>query len=113
MSPLIFVRFCPQGLPSGRSTDDMLLEVRKEAYNMKYLKTDKCNTSTNVPDDDDEDAEEPASISSDASSDWFPQEWIGWTMYGVSSDHPTEHWVNQPISDGPTQGNHDFKVIRI
>jgi hypothetical protein len=23
-------------------------------------------------------------------------------MYGVPSENPTEHWVNQPISDGPT-----------
>ena len=33
---------------------------------------------------------------------WYPQEWVGWVMYGVPSENPTEPWVNQPISDGPT-----------
>jgi hypothetical protein len=23
-------------------------------------------------------------------------------MYGISSANPTEHWVNQPLSNGPT-----------
>ena len=27
-------------------------------------------------------------------------------MYGVSSKKLTEHWVNQPISDGPTEVDH-------
>ena len=69
LSTLIFVRFCPQGVPSGRSREDMFSEVRKEAYNTRYLKSDKSNSSSNVPDDDEEDAEEPSSITSGISSD--------------------------------------------
>ena len=33
---------------------------------------------------------------------WFPQEWIGWILYGLPSERPTEHWVSQPTSEGPT-----------
>ena len=82
----------------------MLTEVQREAYNTRYKNIEKTNSSSNVADDDEEDADVTSSISSDAWSAWYPQEWIGWVMYGVSSEHPTEHWVNQPFSDGPIQG---------
>ena len=28
-------------------------------------------------------------------------EWIAWTTFGVPSDEPTVHWVNEAIEDGP------------
>ncbi len=88
----------------------MLGEVRKEAFTTRYQKSEKSSSTNNVLDDDEEDADEPSSISSglsisEAWTTWYPQEWIGWVMYGVSSEKPTEHWVNQPISDGPTESD--------
>ena len=32
---------------------------------------------------------------------WYPMEWIAWTTFGVPSDEPTVHWVNEAIEDGP------------
>ena len=28
-------------------------------------------------------------------------EWIAWTTFGVPSDEPIVHWVNEEIEDGP------------
>ena len=91
-------RFCPQGIPSGRTSVAMLAEVRKEAFDLR-----KCKISSNADEEDEEENEEiaPTSIAEEWST-WFPQEWIGWYMFGVPSENPTEHWVNQPASSGPT-----------
>lgn len=56
--------------------------------------------------DEEEEAEEAAEgtipVLTEEWEQWFPQEWIGWVLWGVPSESPTEHWVNQPTSDGPT-----------
>ena len=103
---------CPQGIPSGRNQEDMLNEVRKEAFNLR-------KTSTK-DDEEEEDEEEEAQPSTDTNGDtttivgaekwetWYPLEWIGWVMYGVPSENPTEHWVNQPTSSGPTDVEHYY-----
>jgi hypothetical protein len=73
----------------------MLNEVRKEAFNLR--KTSKKD------DDEEEDEEEEAQPSTDTNGDtttivgaekwetWYPLEWIGWVMYGVPRENPTEH----------------------
>jgi hypothetical protein len=43
---------------------------------------------------------------------WYPQEWVSWVMYEVPSENPTEHWVNQPISEGPTDMDTDEKGVK-
>lgn len=90
----------------------MLNEVRKEAFNLR--KTSKKD------DEEEEDEEEEAQPSTDTNGDtttivgaekwetWYPLEWIGWVMYGVPSENPTEHWVNQPTSSGPTDVEHYY-----
>lgn len=87
----------------------MLSEIRKEAFMSRKTKS----TSTPAEVEDEEDADEPSSISDGTcpvlSEDWelwYPQEWVGWIIYGLPSDSPTEHWVNQPISEGPTDTDH-------
>jgi hypothetical protein len=103
----IFDRLCPQGgIPSGKTREDILSEVRKEAYAMRFLQGDKQN----VDEDDDAEEEQSSNVTTvgEAWKLWYPQEWVGWVMYGVSSEHPTEHWVNQPMSDGPTEVEHYF-----
>ena len=37
---------------------------------------------------------------------WYPQEWIGWVMFGTLSENPTKHWVYQAPSNGPTDVEH-------
>ena len=82
-----------------------MAEVRKEAFNTRFQKTDKVTSLLSSPDE--EEVEEPYPSATNLTitevwQSWYPQEWIGWVMYGVSSDNPTEHWVNQPNSSGPT-----------
>ena len=80
----------------------MLNEVRKEAFLKKHEKT-----KTLCDDEEDGDNEETSSPS--LGEEWtsrYPQEWIGWVMYGTPSENPTEHWVNQPCSNGPTNAGH-------
>lgn len=106
------IRLCPQGIPSGRSQEDMLSEVRKEAFSMRFNKSEKSLTTTTAIDDEDEEQDEAVSSSTiagpEAWSNWFPQEWVAWVMYGVPSENPSEHWVNMPISNGPTEVEHYF-----
>lgn len=100
---IIYVRLCPQGIPSGRNHEDMLSEVRKEAYLMRFNKNEKSNYEKSFEDEDDEQEEISASsiAGPEAWSNWYPQERLAWVMYGVPSENPTEHW-NIPISNGPT-----------
>ena len=83
-----------------------MAEVRKEAFKTRFNKPDKLTAALMTPADEEENEEQftnGTSLSiSEVWQSWYPQEWIGWVMYGVSSDHPTEHWVNQPNSSGPT-----------
>ena len=65
--------------------------------------------------EDEEDADESSSISEgtlpalvEEWESWYPQEWVGWIMYGVPSENPTDHWVHQPTSEGPTDSEHFF-----
>jgi hypothetical protein len=44
----------------------------------------------------------------EAWTNWYPQEWVAWVMYGVPSENPTEHWVNMPVSNGPTEVEHYY-----
>ncbi len=82
----------------------MLNEVRKEAFSMR-----KTKTINSVDDEEEEENEETASSSLVEEWEmWYPQEWIGWVMYGTPAENPTEHWVNQPSSNGPTDAEHYF-----
>jgi hypothetical protein len=81
----------------------MLTEVRKEAFAKRFNRGDKVsNASSDVIDDEDE-VEGGGNVTIvETWKSWYPQEWVGWVIYGVPSENLTEHWVNQPISDGPT-----------
>ena len=79
------------------------MEVRKEAFHARKSRA----TSK------EEDADEPSSISEgtlpalvEECETRYPQEWVGWIMYGVPSENPTEHWVHQPTSEGHTDTEH-------
>lgn len=74
----------------------MLNEVRKEAFSLRKTKSTSSNEE-----EEEEDNEENISLTEEWTS-WYPQEWIGWVMYGAPSENPTEHWVHQPTSKGPT-----------
>lgn len=106
------IRLCPQGIPSGRTTEDMLAEVRKEAFSMRFEKTEKPNANTSIADDEEDELDESSASSTiigpEAWANWYPQEWVGWVMFGVPSENPSEHWVNMPISNGPTEVEHYF-----
>lgn len=109
MVSCIWFRFCPQGIPSGKNQEDVLAEVRKEAFNAKKSRS----TAGGGDGDEEEEAEELSALSEGTCpvltedwEEWYPQEWIGWVMYGVPSELPTEHWVNQPTSEGPTDTEH-------
>ena len=78
----------------------MLNEVRKEAFSLRKTKSTSSNEE-----EDEEDNEENISITEKWTS-WYPQEWIGWVVFGVPSENPTEHWVNQPSKNGPTDVEH-------
>jgi hypothetical protein len=81
----------------------MLNEIRKEAYSMRKTKS----SSGGDNDDEEEEAEENTNSFAIAKGeewkDWYPQEWIGWVMYGTPSDKPTHHWVTQTITEGPSE----------
>ena len=86
------------------------MEVRKEAFNAR-----KSRATSTEENEDEEDADEPSSISEgtlpalvEEWESWYPQEWVGWIMYGVPSENPTDHWVHQPTSEGPTDSEHFF-----
>ena len=103
----LIYRCCPDGnIPSGKNQDDILNEVRKEAFEMRKSKSRVEN------DEDEEDPEENSNSSTlvivEDWVSWYPQEWIGWVMYGVPSDNPTNHWVHQTITDGPSDEPHYF-----
>lgn len=87
----------------------MLNEVRKEAFNLR-----KNKAQSNADEEDEDDNDESAPSLAEEWSTWYPQEWIGWIMYGTPSENPTEHWVNQPSSNGPTDVEHyvDDKGLR-
>ena len=54
-------------------------------------------------DEEEEDIDESNSlVIAEEWETWYPQEWIGWCLYGVPSEKPTEFWVHQPVSNGPT-----------
>ena len=64
------------------------MEVRKEAFHAR-----KSRKTSKEEDEDEEDAEEHSSISEgtlpalvEEWETWYPQEWVGWIMYGVPSD---------------------------
>jgi hypothetical protein len=97
---LYSTRFCPQGIPSGKKAEDMLDEVRKAAFGMRKT---KAKDSTAEQEEEEEDIDESnALVITEQWETWYPQEWIGWCMYGVPSEKPTEFSVHQPVSNGPT-----------
>jgi hypothetical protein len=95
-----FNRSCPQGIPSGKKQEDMLDEVRKAAYLLHKSKS-KQEAGEQEEEDDDNEGNSLPVVREDWEI-WYPQEWIGWCMYGLPSEKPTEYWVHQPVSDGPT-----------
>jgi hypothetical protein len=89
----------------------MLAEVRKEAFAMRFNKTEKSSTTATSADDEEEEQDETTSstiMGPEAWTNWYPQEWVAWVMYGVPSENPTEHWVNMPVSNGPTEVEHYY-----
>ena len=104
------------GIPSGRTLEDVVNEVRKQAF---YLKGKSVN------DDPLDDLEDPlnTSISSLTTSSaknttssssssqvihgkedwekWFPMEWVAWNVFGPPSSDPCSHWVSENVSEGP------------
>jgi hypothetical protein len=100
------IRFCPQGVPSGKNREDMLSEVRKEAYAARF-NSGKLDISTaeetNERNDETSSSSTTLIVSNETWNDWYPQEWIAWVLYGPSSENPTEYWVTQPPSEGPTE----------
>jgi hypothetical protein len=89
----------------------MLAEVRKEAFAMRFNKTEKSSTTATNADDEEEEQDETTSstiMGPEAWTNWYPQEWVAWVMYGVPSENPTEHWVNMPFSNGPTEVEHYY-----
>jgi hypothetical protein len=79
----------------------MLSEVRKEAYLLRFKGSEK--TKNNEDEDDEHDEGTTTTIAGpEAWRNWYPQEWVGWVMFGPPADKPTAHWVNMPISSGPT-----------
>jgi hypothetical protein len=96
---IFYIRFCPKGaIPSGKNHQDMLNEVRKAAFALRKSKA-------KLDEEDEQDEQVPATSISVAEQweTWYPQEWIGWVRFGIPSDHPNEYWVNQPVSDGPSE----------
>ena len=81
----------------------MLNEIRKESHSMRKTKS----SSGGDNDDEEEEAEENtnscAITKGEEWKDWYPQEWIGWVMYGRPSDKPPHHWVTQTITEGPSE----------
>ena len=76
---------------------------------MRYDKppTDKSETAEKH-DDEDEETDKGTQSSTQLTegwTSWYPQEWIGWVMFGLPSENPTDLWVNQPISSGPSTRN--------
>jgi hypothetical protein len=89
----------------------MLAEVRKEAFAMRFNKTEKSSTTATNADDEEEEQDETTSstiMGPEAWTNWYPQEWVAWVMNGVPSENPTEHWVNMPVSNGPTEVEHYY-----
>ena len=80
-------------------------EVRREAFSMRKTKKSVNGDEKDEDEDDEEGDENPSNscpLSVDAWITWYPQEWIGWVMYGTPCDKPTHHWVTQNISEGPS-----------
>lgn len=96
---MFYIRFCPKGaIPSGKNHTDMLNEVRKAAFAQR-------KSRAKIDEEDDHEEQNSAFLPavSEDWENWYPQEWIGWVRFGVPSDHPNEYWVNQPVSDGPSE----------
>ena len=68
------------------------MEVRKETFHAR-----KSRATSKEKDEDEEDADEPSSISegtlpalAEEWETWYPQEWVGWIMYGVPVSQTVE-----------------------
>ena len=102
------------GVPSGKTLEDVISEVRKEAFLMKG----KSHNDDPAQDHDDPLNTSISSLTttsakgtSSSSSEvikgkedwekWFPMEWIAWTEYGPPSADPSCHWVCENVGDGP------------
>ena len=121
-------RLTRNGIPSGKTEQDILNEVRKEAFLVKGKSSneddadDPLNTSVNsvtasngktsssssaLPSSSSSSSSKPTSSSSviikakDDWENWYPMEWVAWITFGPPCDEPTEHWVNEEIDDGP------------
>lgn len=106
-------RLTPQGIPSGRKLDDILDEVRKEAFTMRGKSANEdiseerdlsalTSASTSASSSSTSASSSSSLIHTDTYLLWFPTEWLAWTLYGPPSDNPSSHWVNEPISEGPS-----------
>ena len=78
----------------------MLEEVRKAAFGLRKNKAK--DTSVDPEEEEEELDENNLPVLSEEWETWYPQEWIGWCMYGTPSEKPSEFWAHQPVSNGPT-----------
>jgi hypothetical protein len=81
----------------------MLAEVRKEAFAKRFHKTEKSSTTAASADDEEEEQDETASstiMGPEAWTNWCPQEWVAWVMYGVPSENPMGQYASQQWSYG-------------
>ena len=114
------------GVPSGKTEADVLNDVRTEAFSLRG----KSATEDPLDDRDDPlnssissvtmSSAISSSLSSSSSSSsssnsstsstikaeeiwekWYPTEWIGWITFGPPCPDPTEHCVNETVSDRP------------
>ena len=91
MIVVFLFRYCPQNvIPSGKTRNDMLTLVRRDAF---------AQRATSKTKDDTEDGADGAH--EEQWQTWYPQEWIGWVLFGAPSEEPKKAWVTQSISEGP------------
>lgn len=72
----------------------MLNVVRREAFVMRP-------TTRTKEDEEQQAADDPAVVES--WQNWYPQEWIGWCLFGPPSGDCHDAWVNQSVSNGPEE----------
>lgn len=112
------------GIPSGKTEEDVLAEVRKEAYSLRgksanddpiddaddplNSSTSSLTTSSAKSTAAQQSSSSVANISTSATikaqddwEKWYPMEWVAWITYGPPSGQASDLWVTEAISDGP------------
>lgn len=118
------------GIPSGKTEEDVLAEVRREAFSLRGksanddptddvddpLNSSKTSLTTNSsqsnawPTSSSSSSSTSSAIKNSTSSTikpkddwekWYPMEWVAWITYGPPSGEASDLWVTEAISDGP------------